>query len=328
MQTGYVLVDGDPARGIGVATPRHWAICAGLVIVAQWALGSFSSFTSAATGFFFRIDSGLMSESQLAFSSTAWLIFPYAIVAGITIWLSRRIDGRGPEALGLQRRAVAEGAPWIVAGFAASFLTIISFFRLSAGWEGQALAALPWLIPATLIQSGAEEIMFRGALLSMLVARYGARNGALISAALFALWHLYAGQGLVDASVYGVTTFIFGVTGAILVLHQGHLGGAIALHFTWNLIGNLDAGLDGATSYSGILGMFGAEFWQSFIANISNAFTYEDFTSGDIVRDTIAPLIFETLIVLAVCRLTFEKLISASEASNTKDAIDPTAPTE
>jgi len=305
-QTGYWIVDGDPARGIPPATPRHWVLCAAFVIVAQWVL----SVVNAATGVLTMTTYAWIERWAAPFAYVAWLIFPFATVAALTVWLSTRFDGRGLAALGIRLKALAEGPPWIMAGFVAAGLTIAGFFLLPPGWPSLALEGALWLTPATMIQAGAEEILFRGALLSILVARYGAGSGALLSAALFALWHLYVGQPIIDAAVVALSTFVFGVTTAILVLHQGHLGGAIALHVVWNVIVGVDQGLGGWADMGGA--SFGASntFWPAYFAGAGAPWTLADLQTPERTREAFFPVILETMIVFAVCRSTFERIIN------------------
>ena len=125
--TGFKLVDGSPTHGIAAATPRHWVLCAALVIIAQWVLGMLSSATNFVVGVVGYQVSGL------AFASVAWLIFPFAIVGALTIWLSQRFDHRGFAAFGLHKRALIGAVPWVMAGLVASGITIASFFARAPG---------------------------------------------------------------------------------------------------------------------------------------------------------------------------------------------------
>lgn len=329
--TGFRLVDGDAADGMAPAIPRHWIICAVFVIIAQWLLDALSAPTTAIATLVthYAFADPLLGSSEgdwwLAIPSIAWLVVPFAAVGCLTIYLSRRFDGRGHRSLGLHVKAAREALPWLIGGLFASFLSIVRLFTLDFGGEEAALGALPWLIPATLVQSGAEEVLFRGALLAMLVARYGARGGVLISAALFALWHLYPGQGLVDTGVLVVTTFIFGVSSAVLTLHQGHIGGAIALHLVWNVVLSVEAGLANWGGGHGILGMFqGGSFWESYTVNYTRPVMLEDVQSGAALRSMFFPLFFETVLVFAACRLTFDRIFfGAPRALAVASAIDP-----
>ncbi len=311
--SGFAFVDGDARRGIAPATARHWAICLGLVVVAQWILAR----TSDVTNFIVRVISEIGfsafagGSDLFVFASIAWLVFPFGAVALLTFWLSRKFDNRDPNALGLNASAVVGGLPWILVGLVAAAPILAKLYMLAPGWHGPTLSALAWLIPATLIQSGAEEILFRGALLAMLVARYGARNGVLISAALFAIWHIVSNQGIIDLVVIVPMTFIFGVTSAILVLHQGHLGGAIALHLIWNLVWSIDAG---TSQWSGYASGGADSFWQSYVNSYFTPWTLADLQDPATRSGLIFPLLIETLIVFGACRETFHKVFSPNQS--------------
>lgn len=298
-KSGHYWIDGDPARGWVAATPRHWLICAAFVIVAQWLLNVSSALTNFVTFTAVGLDSGFGSGGALhAFASVAWLIFPYALIGVLTIALSARFDKRDAAAIGLHRGALLGSAPLILVGLIASAPILLLLLRLPPGWEGPALAALPWLIPATIIQAGAEEVLFRGVILACLIARYGPLNGALLSAAMFALWHAYVGQTLLDLAVTTVTTFMFGVTAAVLVLHQGHLGGAVALHVVWNVVRGVR---DGSQAWDGFSTN---DFWQSFLLQASQTTTLEYVASVEGRLELWLPLLLEAMIVFALCRTT------------------------
>lgn len=305
--TGFTLVDGAPSRGIPPATARAWYICAALVIAAQWVL----EILGTATNYSVRLlNFAAAPELVLAITAVAWMSIPCGLLALLVVTLSKRIDGRGWAALGIEPRALTGALPWIIAGIVASAPAILMLFRITPGWSHVAAEALVWLTPATLVQSACEEILFRGALLTMLVARYGAARGVLISAALFALWHVFPGQGLVDFGVTTLSTFVFGVTSAILVLHQGHLGGAIALHLVWNIVRSLETGL---SNWSSGFGASIVDFWDASIQFHYQAWTWESLQSSTARSSLVLPLALETLIILAACRPTFQKIFGRPE---------------
>jgi membrane protease YdiL (CAAX protease family) len=103
---------------------------------------------------------------------------------------------------------------------------------------GRWLMLLPLALLALLIQTGAEELVFRGYLQSQLAARFSnPLIWLLIPSALFALLHF-------DPSMHGDNTWLvigwaglFGLAAADLTARAGTLGPAIALH----LINNLSA---------------------------------------------------------------------------------------
>lgn len=101
---------------------------------------------------------------------------------------------------------------------------------------GQFLLYLPMVVLAVLIQTSAEELLFRGYLLQQLRARFP-KNPAWLFAPtlLFALAHN-------DPSTYGPTApaialsaGLFGLIAADLTARTGSLGAAIGFHFANNL---------------------------------------------------------------------------------------------
>ncbi|MFD1342733.1 CPBP family intramembrane glutamic endopeptidase [Litorisediminicola beolgyonensis] len=114
---------------------------------------------------------------------------------------------------------------------------------------GRWLGLLPLAIVAILIQTGSEEILFRGYLQSQLAARFRSRLvWMLVPSAAFALGHFapaaYGGNALSIVA----WTFAFGLAAADLTARAGTLGPAIALHFTNNAIVLLWVSLDGPMS--------------------------------------------------------------------------------
>ncbi len=113
---------------------------------------------------------------------------------------------------------------------------------------------LPLAIGGLLIQTGAEEIVFRGYMQQQLAARFAARWVALVlPSVLFGLVH-YA-----PAEMGGSTWWIVGVTGffgflmADLTMRSGNIGMAWGLHFANNMLAILlfttGEALDGLALY-------------------------------------------------------------------------------
>jgi membrane protease YdiL (CAAX protease family) len=289
-QTGYALVDGDPP-----ATPRHWLVCTIAVIVAQWLLGM----SGGALNPLAMISYWSGSEDALLFQVAMFVYIagPFVLIGWLAAYLARRFDGRGHSAIGLSRRALPQALPWILVGIVAATPTWLRLFQTAPYWY-EAVALLV-LAPATLLQSGAEEILFRGVLLPMLVARYGGGRGLLVSAGLFALWHIYPTQPAADILVRAGTTFVAGLTLGIVALRQGHLGGAIALHFVWNFFVFAEAGFLG----------WSQGFWLSVIASFYATWSFADLANGATVRQLMLPLAIETICVMLICRTTVLELI-------------------
>ena len=97
------------------------------------------------------------------------------------------------------------------------------------------LTLMPLALPALLIQTGAEELVFRGYLQSQLAARFAdPRIWIFVPSAVFGLLHY-------DPVVNGDATWLvvawaalFGLAAADLTARTGTLGAAVALHFMNN----------------------------------------------------------------------------------------------
>ncbi|MGL4279533.1 MAG: lysostaphin resistance A-like protein [Albidovulum sp.] len=108
------------------------------------------------------------------------------------------------------------------------------------------LAYLPMALPGILIQTGAEELLFRGYFQQQFAARF--RSPVIwmgIPSALFAAGHyqpdIYGAQALLIV----LWAFLFGCLAADLTARTGNLGAAIALHAANNAVGMLVIGLAG-----------------------------------------------------------------------------------
>lgn len=102
---------------------------------------------------------------------------------------------------------------------------------------GAWLAILPLAIAATLIQTLAEEILFRGYLMQQLAARFTARW------IWFAIPSLLFGAAHTEPDLYGnawiypvLAATLFGVIAADLTTRSGNLGHAWGLHFATNTL--------------------------------------------------------------------------------------------
>lgn len=107
---------------------------------------------------------------------------------------------------------------------------------------------MPLALPALLIQTGAEELIFRGYLQSQLAARF--RSPVIwmvLPSALFAVLHFDSTAGANAWAIVGVT-FLFGLVAADLTARSGSLGPAIALHMGNNISSVLFVGLPGNLS--------------------------------------------------------------------------------
>jgi uncharacterized protein len=112
------------------------------------------------------------------------------------------------------------------------------------------LAFLPLALFGLLIQTGAEELVFRGYMQQQLAARFATPLAWMVlPAALFGLAHYAPGVGPVTPWLVVAVTGFFGLIAADLTARSGTIGLAWGLHFANNflavLVVSAMAGLDG-----------------------------------------------------------------------------------
>jgi len=94
------------------------------------------------------------------------------------------------------------------------------------------LALLPLSLTVVLVQTGAEEILFRGYIQQGMAARF--RHPLiwlLVPSALFALGHYVPAEAGENATLIAIWAGVFGLLMADLTARAGTLGPAIAVHF-------------------------------------------------------------------------------------------------
>lgn len=119
----------------------------------------------------------------------------------------------------------------------------------------QWLILLPLALPAVLVQTGAEELVFRGYLQSQIAARFGRPVIWMGCPALaFGLLHYDTATLGDNAALVGLWAVAFGVAAADLTARSGTLGPAVALHFMNNvaaiLIASAEGDFDGMALYT------------------------------------------------------------------------------
>lgn len=101
---------------------------------------------------------------------------------------------------------------------------------------GRWLLLLPFALTAVLIQSGAEEVFFRGYLQQQLAARFNTPLVWMVGpAALFGLGHYYPESAGTNATTIALWAVAFGLLMADLTARAGTLGPAMAIHFFNNV---------------------------------------------------------------------------------------------
>ncbi|MCA0273233.1 MAG: CPBP family intramembrane metalloprotease [Proteobacteria bacterium] len=133
------------------------------------------------------------------------------------------------------------------------------------------LAYLPFALPGILIQSGAEELLFRGYLQQQFAARF--RSPLIwmgVPSALFASGHYLPDTFGGGALAIVLWAFLFGCLAADLTARTGNIGAALALHAANNasamLIIGLDGNLDGLALWTATVDMGAPDAFSLILA--------------------------------------------------------------
>lgn len=167
----------------------------------------------------------------------------FAVMTAATFWVTRNMQRRAPLSL----FGSFERLPTDFARCALAVLALYAVLYLAPPWvwEGISLARAPvtWalLLPvsilAVLIQSSAEEIVFRGFLQQSLGARFTSPLVWMgIPSVLFGLVHYNMAEPLPASLQHMIWAGIYGLAAADLTARTGGLGAAIGLHAATNFV--------------------------------------------------------------------------------------------
>lgn len=136
---------------------------------------------------------------------------------------------------------------------------------------GQQAPWLPLALLGLLVQTGTEEIIFRGYLLQQLAVRFRSRLvWMVLPSVLFGALHYSPAQYGATAWFVVIWAMLFGLAAADLTARTGNLGAAMGLHFANNASGLLMVGLarhmDGMALYSTVLDMTDAAAQLPYLA--------------------------------------------------------------
>lgn len=120
---------------------------------------------------------------------------------------------------------------------------------------GSFLFYLPFALPGIMIQTGAEELAFRGYIQQQLAARFKTRWIWMgLPAAVFAYGHYLPGEFGANAGIIALWAGVFALLAADLTARTGNLGAALGFHLANNvmalLVVGLSGNLDGLTLWS------------------------------------------------------------------------------
>ena len=161
--------------------------------------------------------------------------------------LARRYAGWG-WAFGLQRPKWMDGA-WVAAGVGLAQLGRVTVVLLANGLtHGKAASQsqnlvvkshsvavyVVLVVVVVFIAPVVEELVFRGLMLRTFMHRLGFWPAALLSSAIFALFHTYQVDTLAGATTLAGVVFTLGLTNCLLARWSGRLAAGIVVHALFN----------------------------------------------------------------------------------------------
>ena len=257
--------------------PALWRLILGLVVVILVGYLLFSAAHSVLVGLF----PGPWLEGLLDGSNPAAMLAMLGGFGFVTVGVAvaaRLLQKRGllsvTGAPGLLVRQFARVSLYLLALGGA--LLLLPPYQMDAPMEPNLpvltwLALLPFSLLALLVQTSAEEILFRGYIQQSLAARFSnPLVWMVLPSALFAAGHYLPVEAGENAGLIALWSGVFGVLMADLTARSGTLGPAIAVHLFNNVIALLIVALPGALSglslYLAPFGMADAEPMQAWLA--------------------------------------------------------------
>lgn len=169
-----------------------------------------------------------------------FLLVPFALTGLIVLGWTRVVERRPLATIGLTRPGgtkplligMAIGAAMILAVVAGSWAS----GALVAGGYAPAFASAPSLgtiailLLCFIVQSGVEEIVFRGWLLSVTARKFGPLAGVVLTTMLFSLLHFNRGQPWLST----LTIALFSVFTCVWALKARSIWGVMGWHAGWN----------------------------------------------------------------------------------------------
>jgi membrane protease YdiL (CAAX protease family) len=175
------------------------------------------------------------------------IIGAFAIAALIFILWIRFFERRdlASVGLGLDGNALKRFVRGFVSGLVMA-AAVVYAVRLFGGYSVEAetqlaladLAPIAILLFAFILQSGTEELIFRGWMMGRLAERYGLWVGVVGNSILFTLMHVdienVSALGVSGIAIFTTATLLFSIFLSLLVIRERSIWGAAAWHAAWN----------------------------------------------------------------------------------------------
>ncbi|CUH36714.1 CAAX amino terminal protease self-immunity [Jannaschia seosinensis] len=230
--------------------PQVWRLCAGLLLIVLCTVGT--------SMLFFAVVALLLGPGEIEVwmarfrngaspTGTTMLLYTFAGMA-LGAVLAGLVHGRHPRTLvgAAQARPFLAGLGAVVLVNVAA-LVIPADFPLAPGIDAEIfLTFLPVALLGVLLQTGAEELTFRGYLQTQLAARFRSPLVWLVLPS-FAFGALHYSEAIYgpNALLVVATVTVVGLIAADLTRVTGGIGAAWGLHFANNCVALLVVGAEG-----------------------------------------------------------------------------------
>lgn len=227
--------------------PQIWLLAIGIIAVfvflAFWTLAMVASLA-------WMLDGSMPDAAYEMFGTSpprpAQTIYHLVLIAGLgsgTIIAARLFQRRspasltGPPAKTLRHLVLSALTAFAVLGILSSFALPLYGMPLPNLALATWVLWLPFGLLALTLQTGAEELFFRGYLQSQLAARFGSPMAAVVlPSVLFGLIHYIPALPAIAALTYILIATMFGILAADLTLRTGSLGAAWGFHLGNNTL--------------------------------------------------------------------------------------------
>lgn len=170
----------------------------------------------------------------------AFLVIPFALTGLIILAWTRFVERRPLSTIGLPGGNAVAALPVGVLIGVGMILALVCGIALAGGYGAGAIGPA-WTSPAALtaiglmllcfiVQSGVEEFMFRGWLLSTVTRKLGLPVGVLLSSLVFTFLHWSPHQFWVIT----LSSFMFSIFACVWAIRAGHVWGVMGWHAGWN----------------------------------------------------------------------------------------------